>query len=197
MTEGWLPPSFEQPTDEGAPYPSKPTNFAPLNTAAKIKKFGSPGTAPANAKPGGAIKRDPTFAKKLVRLELSDWFPSIEGIKRLDLHQDVQQQWRALFDDIVNKNLGDRLLTCAGSWNPRFVRGSTTAFSSHAFATAIDFNAPQNWLNAQPAKKGRTGSLVELVPLATRYKIWWGGWFGRVDGMHFESTLTDAELGLG
>lgn len=196
LLEGWLPPGFDQPSSPESPYPNKPDAFRSLSMSQKISKWGSPGTAPANASPGGPIKTDPAFAANIVRLNLRDWFPQIKGVTRIDVHKKVQLQWRALFDDIVKKGLADRLLTCAGSWNPRFVRGSTTVLSSHAFATAVDFNAPENWLGAEPAQKGEKGSLVEMVPLGAKYEIWWGGWFSRIDGMHFESTRKDEELGL-
>lgn len=195
MLEGWLPSSFEQPSVDAA-YPVNPSHYGPLTQAQKVQKFGSPGRNAENPEPGGPLVRDPAFGANIVRLRLTDWFPHLEGVKQLDLHRAVERQWRALFDAIRREELGSRLVSCAGSWNPRYVRGSTTSFSSHAFATAIDFNAPQNGLGATPAKLGQRGSLVEIVPLVVQYRIYWGGWMTRVDGMHFESTATDGELGL-
>lgn len=196
MLEGWLPPGFDQPSNPESPYPNKPDTYKPLSVSQKIRKWGSPGTAPANATPGGPLKTDSAFSANIVRLNLRDWFPHITGVTRIDIHKKVELQWRAFFDDIVRKGLAENLLTCAGSWNPRFARGSTTVLSSHAFAAAVDFNAPENWLGAQPAQKGEKGSLVEILPLAVQYELWWGGWFSRVDGMHFESTRKDEELNL-
>jgi hypothetical protein len=196
MQEGWLPPEFDQPGASLSPYPAKPTDYSPLSQSEKIRKWGRPGVAPTNPTSGGQIVRDRTFSANIVRLDLKDWFPGVTGVTRLDLHKKTELQWRGLFDDLVAAGLGSRIVSCGGSWNPRFIRGSTSTFSAHAFATAVDFNAPQNWMGAQPAKKGKKGSLVEVVPHAQDYSIWWGGWFSRVDGMHFESTATDAQLGL-
>ena len=191
MTEGWLPPGFDQPTDESSAFPPAPAHYKALTQVQKVELFGRPGSAPPEPTPGGPIQPDPAFAKNIVRLNLHDWFPHLTGVTNLDLHKGTQATWRALFDAIVARGLGDRLLTCAGSWNPRFIRGSTSIFSSHSFATAVDFNAPQNALGAQPAKRGKPGSLVEIVELLPEFQLWWGGWFGRVDGMHLECTKVD------
>jgi hypothetical protein len=79
------------------------------------------------------------------------------------------------------------LLSWAGSFNPRFIRGSTSVLSNHAFGTAFDINAPWNPLGARPKLVGQTGSVRELVPIAQDNGFAWGGHYdGRPDGMHFE-----------
>jgi len=196
MVEGWLPAGFDQPSQAGSGYPPKPTSYSALTQTQKTKKFGSPGTVPANPEPGGPIKKDASFAKRIVRLKLQDWFPSVTGVLVVDIHESVQVQWTSLFDELITKKKAGVVLSCAGAWNPRFVRGSTQTFSSHAYATAIDFNAPENWLGAEPAKRGQAGCLLDMVDLLAARRMWWGGWFARVDGMHIECTATDAELGL-
>jgi hypothetical protein len=61
------------------------------------------------------------------------------------------------------------------------------AVVSNSFGTAIDLNAQWNWLGAQPALKGKIGSIRELVPLANANGLYSGIHFkGRPDGMHFE-----------
>lgn len=72
-----------------------------------------------------------------------------------------------------------------------FVTGGTVV--SNSWATAFDINVAWNLLGAQPALKGKNGSVRELVSLAFDHGFYWGGWFGgpynpsgRADGMHFE-----------
>lgn len=196
MRQGWLPEGFEQPRDEGSPFPVPPAAYQSLTVVEKKEKFGNPGTIPTHPTPGGPIQVDPAFKQRVVTIDLRPWFPGIIGENRVNVHAQTERQWRSLFDRIKEAGLADRILSCAGSWVPRLVRGSVSTLSSHAFATAIDFNAPENWLNVEPARRGRKGSLVEIVELLPEYKIYWGGWFGRVDGMHFECTATDAEVGF-
>jgi len=77
--------------------------------------------------------------------------------------------------------------TWAGSFAPRFIRGSTVTLSNHAWATAFDVNVAWNPLGAQPALLHKIGSVRALVPLANAHGFYWGGHFQtRPDGMHFE-----------
>jgi hypothetical protein len=70
---------------------------------------------------------------------------------------------------------------------PRFIRGSHSVLSNHAYGTAFDINAPWNALGVRPALVGKPGSVRELVPLAAEHGFAWGGHFRtRPDGMHFE-----------
>lgn len=197
MSAGWLPPTFEQPSVKSSPYPDKP-RYKALNQSQKIRKFGRPGTDAENAKPGGQIKVDKSFRKNIVRIDLADYLRNAKkksfGIRYLDMHKDVEEQWRAFLSELKSKKIDGDIISCAGSWNPRYVRGSTSYFSSHAFATAVDFNAPENWLGAKPAKSGQKGCLFRVIEVAKRYKIYCGIWFRRLDSMHFESTNTDSEL---
>lgn len=69
----------------------------------------------------------------------------------------------------------------AGAYNHRLVRGSTTKWSNHAYAAAIDLNAAENGLYA----KGNMPQFV--VDAFCRQGAMWGGWYvGRKDAMHFE-----------
>lgn len=93
------------------------------------------------------------------------------------------QLWKRWEDD----GLVDLVLSWDGAWAPRFVRGSKTYLSSHAFATAFDINARWNPLGVVPPAKGRTGSVRDLVASANELGFFWGGNFpSRPDGMHFE-----------
>lgn len=68
-----------------------------------------------------------------------------------------------------------------GAYNHRMVRGSSTKWSNHAYAAAIDLNAGQNAL-------GAVGNMPQfIVDAFTRQGAMWGGWYNsRPDWMHFE-----------
>lgn len=68
-----------------------------------------------------------------------------------------------------------------GAYNHRMVRGSSTKWSNHAYATAIDLNAGENALGA----KGNMPQFI--VDAFCRQGAMWGGWYkSRPDWMHFE-----------
>jgi hypothetical protein len=90
--------------------------------------------------------------------------------------------WKAWED----AGLLDRVIGYFGDFNARFIRGSKTELSQHAFGTAFDINVEQNGLGVQPALVGQRGSVRELVPIANAFGFYWGGHFSRLDGMHFE-----------
>ena len=76
--------------------------------------------------------------------------------------------------------------TYDGAFVPRLIRGSTRSLSNHAYGTAFDINYEWNQLGENPARSGTKGSVWELVPLAHEHGFFWGGFFARGDGMHFE-----------
>jgi hypothetical protein len=82
----------------------------------------------------------------------------------------------------------DRILSWDGSFNPRFIRGSNSVLSNHAFGTAFDINASLNPLGRTPLLCGQHGCVRELVAIANQFGFFWGGHFSspRMDGMHFE-----------
>ena len=84
----------------------------------------------------------------------------------------------------------DRVLTWDGSFAPRFVRGSRTVLSNHAFGTAFDINAALNPRGTRPLLVGKKGSVRELVTIANDHGFYWGGHFvAKPDGMHFEIAI--------
>jgi len=98
-------------------------------------------------------------------------------------HQQLQDLWQAWED----QGLSNLVINWAGSYVPRFIRGSRTTLSNHAFGTAFDINTRENALGAIPALVGKHGSVRKLVPLANQHGFYWGGHFkSRKDGMHFE-----------
>jgi len=41
----------------------------------------------------------------------------------------------------------------------------------------------------RPALVGDKGSVREFVPIAHKWRFWWGGHFSTPDGMHFEVAV--------
>lgn len=114
---------------------------------------------------------------QLIKVKGSDtvWFHKLAGAQLVKLWAD----WEAA-------GLLHLVLTWEGSFVPRFVRGSTTTLSNHAFGSAFDINAPWNGLGVTPPLVGQKGSVRELVQIANSNGFYWGGHFNRRDGMHFE-----------
>ncbi|MGE3800094.1 MAG: M15 family metallopeptidase [Candidatus Kapaibacterium sp.] len=117
--------------------------------------------------------------------------PQLVGVKSAPrsgdilFHRLASQQVADLFKAWEEAGLMDRVLTWAGSYVPRLVRGGRS-LSNHAFGTAFDINVPWNGLGVRPALVGEKGSVRELVPIAHKHGFYWGGHFSRQDGMHFE-----------
>jgi hypothetical protein len=102
-------------------------------------------------------------------------------------HRLAAAQFAGLFAAWNDAGLVDRILTFGGSWAPRFIRGSRTTLSNHAWGTAFDVNVQWNMLGTDGARKGEHGSVRELVQLANEHGFYWGGHFSpRKDPMHFE-----------
>ncbi|MBS3914352.1 MAG: M15 family metallopeptidase [Bacteroidetes bacterium] len=105
----------------------------------------------------------------------------------IEFHKLGENQLKGAFSEIGEKGLADRIISFGGSFYPRFIRGSVTTLSNHSWATALDLNAPENWLGERPASIGEKGSLLELVPIFNKWGFFWGGHYNkRLDGMHFE-----------
>jgi hypothetical protein len=102
------------------------------------------------------------------------------------VHRLVTAQWQALFDAWQRDGLLPLLKTWDGGFVPRFIRGSSTTLSNHAWGTAFDINCQWNLRGHLPALRSETGSVRELVPRAQQFGFYWGGHFSRRDGMHFE-----------
>ena len=101
-------------------------------------------------------------------------------------HRLAAEQLQGLWKEWESAKLLDRVLSYEGSYVPRFVRGSRTSLSNHAFGSAFDINFKFNGLGKRPALVGEKGCVRELVQIAHRWGFYWGGHFTRLDGMHFE-----------
>ncbi len=95
--------------------------------------------------------------------------PQLMGIKRSDkvqFHRLAGNQLINLWKDREEAQLLNLVLTWAGSFVSRFIRGSRTVLSNHSFGTAFDINVPWNSLGVVPALVGQKGSVRELVKIA-------------------------------
>lgn len=69
-----------------------------------------------------------------------------------------------------------------GAYNPRYIRGSTSKWSNHAYGAAIDLNAESNGFGA-----GHGNIPQPVIDAFKRQGARWGGdYHGRTDPMHFE-----------
>jgi hypothetical protein len=163
---------------------------APLSTAARAKRFGAFAfvPAPTAADPQAIRITDGWAATHVVSVHLP-WLRGLPGGPescRIPWHVDGVDALLGLWRAWDAAGLLPLVLSWSGSWCPRFMRGSTTVLSSHAWATAFDVNAAWNGLRRNPAPIGAKGSVRELVPLAEGYGFAWRGWCPTPDGMHFE-----------
>lgn len=177
--------------EKGGGYPKAP-RFKPLvGAAARQQVFGTfsfvPAPQPDNRE---AIRITNDWeSENIVRVEV----PQLAGVRgapssgKVRFHRLAARQLQDLFKAWGKARLLDRLVTWDGSFVARFIRGSRTVLSNHAFGSAFDINAAFNPLGAEPALPGKPGCVYDLVRIAHDHGFYWGGHFSsRRDGMHFE-----------
>ena len=183
----------------GPNYPPKPS-FRPLSgTAARQRKFGKfsfvSDPSPRNRE---RIRITDNWEREnIIRVHIPQ-LAGVEGAPRsgkVRFHRLAAPQLVALWQAWEDAGLLPLVLTWAGTFVPRFIRGSRTSLSNHAFGTAFDINVAWNRLGTVPALVGQKGSVRELVPLAHKYGFYWGGHFRRQDGMHFEVAIIQSTPG--
>ncbi len=127
-----------------------------------------------------------TWERDNIRTTSLDLGPNL-GTRHVRFHRLAIAQLESLWRDWRDAGLLDRVRTYAGSYVPRFIRGSTRTLSNHAYGSAFDINVAWNGLGQTPAALGAPGCVRELVPIAHQHGFYWGGHFSsRPDGMHFE-----------
>lgn len=172
-------------------YPPKP-NFKTPTAAERNKMFG---TFNYQNKGDGTIRILGGWeSQNIVRVSI----PQLIGVEAapktgiVTFHKKGAEQLQGFFQAVEDENLQHLILSWAGSFYPRFIRGSRTTLSNHSWGTAFDINAAWNGLGKQPAPVGAKGSLLKLVPIANDFGFFWGGHYNsRLDGMHFELAVLD------
>lgn len=172
-------------------WPTKPDDMHPLSDEEKQLLFGKYQYKPAGTPndPEAIVITDTWIRDNIVNVEV----PQLKGVKgmgnltKIQWNVKVVNQIISLFKAWESAGLLPLVLTWGGSFAPRFIRGSRSKLSSHAYATAFDINVAWNYMGAKPASIGAHGSVRELVPLALEHGFYWLGFNKeRPDGMHFE-----------
>lgn len=171
----------------GTGWPPKPS-FNPLvNNAARQRLFGTftyvHAPQPDNFE---HIRVTNNWAKENIVPVTIPQIKQLTGGDKMEFHKLAASQLAKLWKDWQDEGLLYLVLSFNGSYVPRFIRGSTSVLSNHAFGTAFDINVAWNKLGAIPTLAGQRGSVRELVPIANENGFYWGGHFSRLDGMHFE-----------
>lgn len=189
-TSGAYPPGF----------PARP-NFSPLTTnAQRSEVFGLfhyvPAPVPGNPE---AIRITDGWEEKHIKVTVIPQLvkTGVDDDGKVRLHRIVEPQTLGLWLAWEISGLLKHVESWEGMYVPRFIRRSRSTLSNHAFGTAFDINAARNGLGRIPAAVGAAGSVRELVPLAHRFGFFWGGHFGRADGMHFEVARVLSEESVG
>lgn len=171
---------------DGPPRP----NFFSLPAAVRWREFGGFNFvhAPRPDNPENIRITPPWEANNIVTVHIPELahLPDTNG-GFVRFHRRVAEPVRALWAAWGAAGLVNRVLSWNGSYVPRFIRGSTTVLSNHAYGIAFDINTRDNGFKQPPARVGATGCVRELVPIANEHGFYWGGhWTNPVDGMHFE-----------
>jgi len=173
--------------DRSGPNWPAPPDFPPMSFIDRQKIFGTFAyvAAPVTSNPEAITITDGWASRNIVTIPV----PQLAAvhITSLQFHHLAASQLQELFVAWEQAGLLTKILTWGGSWVPRFIRGSRTVLSNHAWGTAFDINVQWNMLGTTPAMAGQKGCTRELVELANQNGFFWGGHFkGRTDGMHFE-----------
>jgi hypothetical protein len=174
-------------------------NFSPITgNANRERLFGKIEfvARPTKTNPEGIRITNDFESKNIIRVELPALSKATNGaFTAMRWHKECEYQLVKMFERFEKEKLHTHILSYAGAFYPRFIRGSRTQLSNHSWGTAFDINVAQNGLGKVPAMIGQTGSVRELVPIANECGFYWGGHFGRevngkmvgrLDGMHFE-----------
>ncbi len=167
-------------------FPDKPS-FNPMGEDNKIKIFGKFRyvSKPLANNPENIEVIDDWVKKNIVRADIPQLI-KIKGSSGCSFHRLAAPQLTKLWKDWEAAGLLHNVLTFDGSYVARFIRGSRTNLSQHAYGSAFDINVAWNGLRAVPALVGQKGCVRELVKIANNNGFYWGGHFTRLDGMHFE-----------
>lgn len=207
MLLGFVVADDRDDSESGPLWPPRPTDLDPLSPGDRDALFGkfSYVAAPISYNPEGISIQGTWVRDQILPVRIPQLGRRVLGVppsEVVSFHRLAVPQLLALWQAWEDAGLLGLVLSWGGSWAPRFVRGSRTTLSNHAYGTAFDINAGFNALSTQPALVGQKGSVRKLVELANQHGFWWGGFWGypgltgnnvnlgshtgRSDGMHFE-----------
>lgn len=170
--------------DNDRDVPHCPDDIKPLtNNEARMRRWGrfSYVPDPTDDDPEQIRITDDWEDKNIVPVNCPIWGPH-----HVRLHKAIVEDYLGFMQDVIAAGLRDRLLTFDGGFNARYIRGSRSTLSNHSWGTAFDVNCDDNLMGHTPAYIGEHGCVRELVMLGVKHSFFWGGWFTRMDGMHFE-----------
>ena len=196
-----VPPTIDRAADttKGSNFPPRP-DFAPLVTNRQREAlFGhyqymsapQPGN-PEAIRIVGNWERDNIVEVLIPQLRktLGDKAPT-----SIRFHRLAAGQLQLLWAEWERAGLLNLILSFGGGFVARFVRGSRSLLSNHAFGSAFDINEGYNPFGQRPVSNGRKGCVRDLVPIANRCGFYWGGHYqSRADGMHFEIAVLDRRV---
>lgn len=173
-------------------FPPKPSNLTPLvSNNMRMQLLGQYRYkhTPEKGNPEAITILGDWEDKNIVRFQIPQ-LTRLGGSGNVRMHTKARDRMCALWAAWEKEGVLDRVMTYDGGFNARFIRGSTSVLSNHAFGTAFDINYEWNQLGATPAFIGEVGCVRELVLLANKHGFYWGGHYNqRPDGMHFEVAL--------
>src|SRR6185295_8705028 len=160
-----------------------PPDFLPLDAAGKQAAFGQftfhPAPTPGNPE---AIQISPAWLEENIVVATIPQLAHVPGAPpsgHAQFHRLVAPRVVQLFARWQQAGLARLILSYGGSFAPRFIRGSRSVLSQHAYGSAFDINVEWNPLGAVPALRDSKGSVRELVPIANELGFYWGGHFTR------------------
>lgn len=146
---------------------------------------------------GGLAKPDESWVlENLVMVDLPlligvEGFPASGKIK---FHKKAAPHLQAAFKEISQLGLLSHIKSFDGAWVPRTIPTVSKYYSSHAFGIAFDINAKFNRYGTKPPDAGEEGSVSELVPIFEKHGFFWGGYFKKTDGKHFQYGIQSANI---
>jgi len=145
---------------------------------------------PVDGNPENIVVLDGWEARNIVPVAIPQLSRINNGRTSVRFHKLAAKQLRGVWAAWEEAGLLPKVLSWQGSYVPRFIRGSRTTLSNHAFGTAFDINSSWNGLGVCPPFVGQEGCVRELVGIANQFGFYWGGHFPkRADGMHFEVAV--------
>jgi hypothetical protein len=134
---------------------------------------------------GDPLKNQDAFEAKYMTFwevpnDISEAIPILP--KRIYCHKLLVNPLERTFNRLIDKGLHFEIKTFDGCYNPRYIRGSKTIPSRHAWGLAIDMNAAWNKLGQ--SEPSWSEDFIE----AWRDENWTfgGNWLARPDPMHFQ-----------